>query len=137
MTKPMTIECEFHFERWKHGGRKVMEPGPEPSRPKEPGRLPRVARLMALAIKYDGLIRTGVVESYSEIARLGHVTVARVCQIMNLLNLAPDIQEEILHLPRTECGLDPIIVMQLQPVASTPDWRKQRRMWHELTQVRS
>ena len=133
MTKPFTIECEFHFDRWKSGGRKVMESGPEPPRPKETGRIPRVARLMALAIKYDGLIRQGVVESYSDIARLGHVTVARVCQIMNLLNLAPDIQEEILHLPRTESGLDLIIVMQLQPIASTPDWRKQRRMWKELS----
>lgn len=137
MTKPLTIECEFHFERWKHGARKVMEPGPEPERPKVTGRIPRVARLMALAIKYDGLLRTGVVETYSDIARLGHVTVARVCQIMNLINLAPDIQEEILQLPRTESGLDPIIVMQLQPVASTPDWRKQRRMWAELQESQS
>src|SRR3712207_3152134 len=34
-----------------------------------------------------------------KVARLGHVTRARVTQIMNLLNLAPDIQEAILFLP--------------------------------------
>jgi hypothetical protein len=42
------------------------------------------------------------------LADLGHVTRARVCQIMNLLQLAPDIQEAILFLPRVEGGRDPI-----------------------------
>ncbi len=87
---------------------------------------------MALAIRCEGLIRDGVIESYTELGRLGHVTRARVSQIMNLLNLAPDIQEAVLHLPRTETGCAPIILAQLQPIASTPDWRKQRRMWAEL-----
>jgi hypothetical protein len=73
-----------------------------------------------------------VIESYTEIGRLGHVTRARVSQIMNLLNLAPDIQEAILDLPRIETGRAPIILAQLQPIASTLDWRKQRRMWADL-----
>ena len=132
MTKPLTIECEFHFDRKGRGSRKVLEIGPKPFRPAVPGRVPRVARLMALAVRCEGMIREGVIESYSEIARLGHVTRARVSQIMNLLNLAPDIQEAILELPRTETGRDPIILVQLQTIASTLDWRKQRRMWAEL-----
>ncbi len=45
------------------------------------------------------LIREGVVTDYAELARLGHVTRARVTQIMNLLHLAPDIQETLLFLP--------------------------------------
>lgn len=49
------------------------------------------------------------------LARLGHVTRARVTQIMNLLNLAPDIQEEILFLPRTLKGRDPIRERHLRP----------------------
>src|SRR5262249_7856992 len=56
----------------------------------------------------------------------------RVSQVMNLLNLAPDIQEALLFLPRTERGRAPIILAQLQPIASTPDWKKQRRLWGEL-----
>ena len=87
---------------------------------------------MALAIRCDGLLRDGVLESQTEIARLGHVTRARVSQIMNLLNLAPDIQEAILDLPRTEAGRAPVILVQLQPIASTLDRRKQRAMWREL-----
>jgi hypothetical protein len=35
----------------------------------------------------------------AELARLGHVTRARVTQMMDLLLLTPDIQEEVLHLP--------------------------------------
>ncbi len=132
MKSPLTIECEVHFDRQGRGSRKVLETGPRPFRPAEPGRVPRVARLMALAIRCEELLRDGAVESYSEIGRLGHVTRARVSQIMNLLNLAPDIQEAILHLPRTETGRAPIILAQLRPIASTLDWRKQRVMWNEL-----
>lgn len=43
-------------------------------------------------------IRDGVVADQAELAGLVRVTKARVSQIMNLLNLAPNIQEEILCL---------------------------------------
>ena len=65
---------------------------PSPEGPTEPGRVPRVARLMALALRCEELLRKGAVENQTEIARLGHVTRARVSQILNLLNLAPEIQ---------------------------------------------
>jgi hypothetical protein len=87
---------------------------------------------MALALRLDGLLRTGQILHYGELARLGHITRARVSQIMNLLHLAPDIIEALLFLPRTERGRAPVILAQLQPVACTPDWKKQRRMWREL-----
>jgi len=94
--------------------------------------VPRVARLMALALGCEGLLWTGAVENQSEIARLGHMTRARVSQILNLLNLVPEIQEELLFLSRTLAGRDPIILRQLLPIASTMDWAKQRRMWEEI-----
>ena len=50
---------------------------------------------------------------------------------MNLLNLAPDIQEAILFLPRTTKGRDPIPERHLRPIASILDWRKQRKIWEE------
>jgi hypothetical protein len=132
MTETFTLECEVHFDRRGRGSCKVLETGPGPFRPAEPGRVPRVARLMALAIRFDGLLREGAVESYTELARLGHVTRARVTQIMNLLHLAPDIQEEILFLPRTRTGRDALILVQLQAIAQVLDWQKQRRMWRVL-----
>ena len=127
----MTVECDVHFRRQGAGARRQMEPGPKPAT-YEPGRVPRVARLMALALRFDEQVRLGVVASYSELAELGHVTRARISQVMNLLNLAPEIQEALLFLPRTERGRDPIHLRQLQLIASTVEWRKQRRLWADL-----
>ena len=56
------------------------------------------------------------------------MTRARVSQIMALL-LAPDIQEQVLFLPRTERGRDPVILHDLLPIAATADWKRQRRLW--------
>jgi hypothetical protein len=63
---------------------------------------------MALAIRMEKLVRSGEVTDYADLARLGHVTRARVTQIMNLLSLAPDIQEEILFLPKAVHGCAPL-----------------------------
>jgi len=132
MIRPITVEHDIHFERQGRGSRRVLETGPDPLVERIPGRVPRVTRLMALAIRFDRLVRDGEVADYAELARLGHVTRARITQIMNLLMLAPDIQEEILFLPRIERGHDPMHLRQLQPIASVPDWRKQQRLWREL-----
>ena len=93
------------------------------------GRIPRVARLMALAIRFDQLIRDGVVADQAELARVGHVSRARLTQIMNLLNLAPGIQEEILFLPPTDRGRDAVTERDLRPITAITGWSKQRRMW--------
>ena len=95
-------------------------------------RLPRLTRLLALAIKCEGLVRSGAVPDYAELARRGWVTRARITQIMNLLLLAPDIQEAILFLPRTRRGRDPIHLALLQPIARTWRWSQQRRRWRAL-----
>jgi hypothetical protein len=120
-----------HFQRGGRGSRKELRSGVE-AVPLPPGRVPRVARLMALALRFDELVRTGEINSYSELAVLGHVTRARVCQIMNLLHLASDIQEALLFLPPTQRGRDPIILADLMPIAALIDWRKQRRRWRQL-----
>lgn len=122
-----TAEYQVHF---RQNARKVMHEGEAPPLPDcEPGNVPRVARLMALAIRFDGLVKRGEVRDYADLARLGMVSRARITQIMNLLLLAPDIQEAILDLPRTVKGYDPITEHHLRPLTRTPDWGKQRRMW--------
>jgi hypothetical protein len=110
MTEMLMIECDIHVDRKGRGSRKVLANGPKPYRLTEAGRVPRIARLLALAIRFEQLLREGVFESYTELAALGHVTRARISQIMNLLNLAPDIQKAILFLPRTLRGRDSIIL---------------------------
>jgi hypothetical protein len=131
MSTTLTIELPVHFHRYGHGSRKEMLSGTQaPALP--PGRVPRVSRLMALALRFDALVRSGEIDSYNELATLGHVTRARVSQIMNLLCLAPDLQEALLFLPLTQRGRDQIILADLMPIAACYDWRKQRRLWRKL-----
>jgi hypothetical protein len=87
---------------------------------------------MALAIRCEKLICDGVAADQSELARFGQITTARMTQIMSLLNLAPDLQEQILFLPRTERGRDAVKETDLRLLTATVDWRKQRRMWAAL-----
>jgi hypothetical protein len=98
----------------------------------KPGNVPRLSRLMALAVRFEGLIERGEVQDYADLARLGFVTRARITQIMNLLHLAPDIQEDLLFLPRTTKGRDPIRETDMRPIAATAHWSRQRKMWKAL-----
>ena len=132
MNKPITIDRTIHFQRRGRGARKAVREGAPAAKPSIPGRVPRVARFMALAVRFDQLIQSGDVADYAELARLAMVTRARMTQIMSLLLLAPDIQEEILFLPRSSGGRDPIREKAVRPIASVPDWRKQRVMWRDL-----
>lgn len=124
-----TVTVPIHF-RTGRSGRRSIRVGPEPTPP--PGRVPRVARLMALAIRLEGLIRDGGVSTQAELAEVGHVTRARVTQIMNLLHLAPDIQEALLDLPRVVEGKDPVTERDLRPIAALVGWDEQRAAWARL-----
>jgi len=57
------------------------------------------------------------------LARLAHVSRARITQIMNLLLLAPDIQEAILFLPRTDGHLADERLARRR--GRKPDWYKE------------
>ena len=127
----LTVRYDVHFKRSRRG-RKDLAVGTAPTAAPAVGRVPRIARLMALAIRFDELIRRGEVKDYAELARLGHVTRARVTQIMNLLNLAPDIQEQILFLPPIELGDDPLKEWQMRPITKHLQWRAQQKEWERL-----
>ncbi len=89
------------------------------------GRVPRVARLLALAHRIDGMIRSGELQDWAEAARLLGVTRARMAQIAKLLLLAPKIQEGILSLANVTRGPDPIIERALRKVAAQAEWQHQ------------
>jgi hypothetical protein len=91
--------------------------------------VPRIARLMALAIRFEGLLRNHTIRDYADLARLGRVTRARITQIMKLLLLAPDIQEQILFLPHTR-GLNE---RNLRSMVRRVDWSEQRCMFQKIT----
>lgn len=126
----MELWVEKPFFVTLHGGRsRIGEYAPPPP---APGRVPRVARLMALALKLERQRREGTFSSQADIARLGNVTDSYVTQIMNLLNLAADIQEELLFLPLVKKGRAPVKLKMMQRIASEPCWNKQREMWRAL-----
>ena len=110
---------------------RVEAAAPEPaavgSRP------PRVACLVALAHRFEQLLRTGAVRDYAEIARLGGVSRARVSQILNLLALAPSIQEQILFLSPRPAGDDPLTERDLRRVVRELRWDRQRELFERLS----
>ena len=135
MSGGLTITKRVQFRRGGCG-RKVIEEGAV-VKPPDLGRVPRLSRLMALAIHMDDLVRRGEVADYAELARLAHVSRARVTQIMNLLHLAPDIQEEILNLQRSVGSRGAIGERMVRSIVAVPDWRRQRAMWTELKSLPS
>ena len=130
-TTPFTVDCALP-SRPRSRSCPAPQPIGPPQLPPPRGRVPRVSRLMALALRCDQLVRAGAITNYAALAQLGRVSRARISQIMNLLLLAPDIQEALLFLPRTERGRDPIHLRQLQPVAALWDWQRQRTQWRAL-----
>lgn len=121
-----TTHHEIHFQTGRRSRKKIVEGTAPESPPLPAGQLPRVTKLMALAIRLDGLIAAGHVKDQAELSRLSHVTRARLTQIMNLRMLAPDIQESLLFLPPILKGRAPILLRDLQPLASINDWHQQR-----------
>lgn len=122
-----TIDVEFHLDL-------PRRPQPKAKRPGQPtdGQTPRLTRLMALAIKCLGMVESGEILDYAELARIGYVTRARMSQIMNLVNLAPDIQEDILFLPKVLSGKFPLHETALRKIACQPLWDRQRAAWGKL-----
>lgn len=93
-------------------------------------KLPYVTRMLALAYHLQGLVDKGVVSDYADIARLSGLSRPRITQIMNLIMLAPTIQEEILSFPKSFMG--GINERNLRKVLTTPVWREQTKIWEEI-----
>ena len=123
------VEFKVHF-RSGHCGRRQLGEGPTLTTPDGPnGELPRLTRLLALAHRWNRLIEEGVVANRAEIAATMGLSRARVTQIMDLLYLAPDIQEEILLPPNGEKPELNVPDRAMRPITRIPDWDIQRRMW--------
>lgn len=124
MSKPVSVDFQFSIKQRGRGAKKRIVEGAALADESKPAheRIPRISRYMALAIHFEDLIRRGIVTDYADLARLGHVTRARVTQIMNLRLLAPEIQESLLFASRSS---DPIDLRTLQNTASEKCWIKQ------------
>jgi hypothetical protein len=97
-----------------------------------PSRIPRITRLMALAIKFETMVGQGEVRDYADLARLGYVSRARVTQIMNLVLLAPTIQEEILAMKKLGGTKAEFSERHMRSLAKMPSWPQQQREWTKM-----
>lgn len=121
-----TVKYAFRESRVGAGAPKRLRGG---SAAPAPEKVPRVARLLALAHKFQRMLDSGEVKSMAELARLGRVSRARITQIMDLLMLAPDIQEEVLCLPSINGERGSIALEELRAVRGAPLWIEQRQCW--------
>ena len=123
----VTTEHQIQFILARAGQKRVGTRPPKAEKP--PGRIPRVAKLMALAIHFDELIRSGAVADQTALARIGHVTSPRVTQIMNLLCLTLACQDTLLFMLPIDSGRPSITEKYLRPIAADLNWVRQRRAW--------
>jgi hypothetical protein len=98
----------------------------------EAGRVPRISRTMALAIQLEQMVRERQAPNYASLAEAGHVSRARLSQIMTLTNLAPAIQETVLLLPRRMSGQECVTEKQLRGIARQVDWDCQKKLFGSL-----
>lgn len=125
------LKCSLNLSGTKTGRPRGRSVGERPVAPPAP-RIPRIARLVALSIRFDTMLREGEVADVATLAMLSHITQPRMSQILSLALLAPDIQEELLHLPAAESGKEPIHEKVLRPIVAEFDWRRQRAAWSKL-----
>jgi hypothetical protein len=125
----VTYTLDFAAGRYRRNKNSARSTGSQAGNASQTSRsLPRIARLMALVIRFEGLLVDETIQNYAELARLGRVTRSRITQIMKLLDLAPDIQEEILFLPPIK-GLNE---RKLRFIVSRTDWDEQRRLFQKI-----
>ncbi len=125
------FKIQFETSSSSYGRYRVGAPKARKS--SAPAELPHITKLMALAIRLEYLLATGQVKDQAEIARTAGITRACVTQIINLTQLAPDIQEAILNLEPTTDHVPRFREREVRTIAILPNWEKQRLLWKRLT----
>jgi hypothetical protein len=122
-------QAEIHYTLPLPNQRRRSKPNGTPHAQPLAHQLPRITRLMALAIKFEGLLGEVAGLSYADLARLGGVSPSHITHILNLLYLAPDLQERLLFLEPSVIGRDRIYEADLRPVTQLDEWGEQRRVF--------
>lgn len=122
------------FKRQIPSNRVVNALPPRLSKPKPQKipKTPRVAELLRKAMEWQELLESGKGVTQADIARREGLSRARVTQIMDLLNLAPDIQKHILSMP--EAVRRPVVTERaLRPIAKLIEPSRQYEEFSVLT----
>lgn len=129
----ITMEYKVEFTKKPRNGRVKKGGGECDSDPSDPS-VHKISRLMALAIKMDRLVREECY-TYSDLAKMGKVSRSRISQIMSLLNLAPDIQEEMLFLNPKDARRAHVAAPRMRKIAGKIDWERQRGIWAKVARA--
>ena len=122
----LSVTTQLHVQRERAGRKRLSE---KPAKEAQsPSRVPHIARMMALAIRFQGMLEAGVVRNQTELARLARVTQPRMTQILNLTFLAPEIQEALLFLGSETA----VSEKALRQITMLVIWNSQRRTWKRL-----
>jgi len=118
--------------RDRHGWSFTEEaPTPAPVPVRRPA---RVAQMLALAHRLQAEIDRGDFRDRADLARQLGFTRARVSQILDLLMLAPDLQERILDLEAVD-SVEPLSERSLRSVVKLERWEEQRRAWDKVARL--
>lgn len=122
MSAPGTRVFDGELHRVRHGRSKRFSAA-QPQSPSE--RPARIAVTLALAHKIRQGILRGEIRNQADGARRLGLTRARLSQILDLTNLAPDLQEEILFLETLD-GHEPLRERALRGALRFTAWAEQR-----------
>lgn len=125
----MTIDFSIRASRNRRG-HSVMQ-----DQPGAQNRPARIACLLALAHRFECLLESGTVKDYAELARLGHVSRARITQIMRLLELAPAIQEDLLGTNSAQGENAIVTERQLRRILRQVRWDDQVALFAEIRNI--
>ncbi len=101
------------------------------SRPEPVLRPARIAMILALARKYERMVNSRKVESFTDLAMKSGLTKARISQLMDLTLLAPDLQRVIMRLQSTD-GIEPVTERGIRKLVNVVGWGEQRREWGRM-----
>jgi hypothetical protein len=121
------IKGAFRRVTGPHGSARFTDQAPAPpeTRPARAARMLAVAHALADILVKDGAPRR------ADLAKALDMSEARLSQLLDLVLLAPDIQEQLLFL-EVAPGRDSVPERALRDVVRALDWQEQRRRWCAL-----
>ena len=120
-----------YFHRVRRAEVKFRE-GQRPP-PRQAARRPaHAARMLALAHHVEAAIGQGRLKSAADMAYQLGFTRARMTHLLDLLLLAPDIQEDVLFLEAVD-GQEPLSERVLRAIAHAGAWEVQRERWRDVS----
>ncbi|MDP8266778.1 MAG: recombinase family protein, partial [Candidatus Aceula meridiana] len=97
---------------------------------KEFAKLPIAKQLLLLAHQIHGFVDSGKAANLKEISEWTGLSHSRICQVMNFLNLCPEIQEDILF--DNNDSHHKIPEYKIRPICKEPNQKIQQEMWQKI-----